>query len=47
MVPPLSRPFEFISVTEEVAARASPDMRKILALDHPYPAKKGIAKNMA
>ena len=36
------RPFEAMSdyVREEIKARATPAMKRILALDHPYPVLK-------
>lgn len=38
----LCRPFEAMSqyVKEDVIARATPEMRRVLALDHPYPVMK-------
>jgi len=42
MAPVYIKPFEAMAeyVKEDVKARATPDMRRILALEHPYPALK-------
>merc|ERR1712079_869159 len=42
MVPVYIKPFEAMSdyVREEIKARATPAMKRILALDHPYPVLK-------
>lgn len=40
MVPVYIRPFENFIVTRNVKLRASEALRKLLALDHPYPVRK-------
>jgi len=41
MVPVYLKPYHDIQVPEDTLSKASPDMRTILAVDHPYPMKHG------
>ena len=42
LLPPFSRPFEAMTdyVRDDIKSGASPAIRRILALDHPYPIMK-------